>query len=122
MLTLQTLDVYKNSDQDIKVTVTQDGVAVNLTGCKLIFTVKNAPASQLDAAALLQKTSPSGGIVITSAAGGLATISIAASDTVSVSAPANYQWDLRIIEAGGKARESAAGTFRVLQNVTTATS
>ena len=114
------LNMFKSSYQEFGIAVTLEGAVVDLTGMKLIFTVKQDPATQSDAQALIQKTTTNGGIVVTDAANGVAVIKVLVADTISaVVGP--YFWDLRLI-ASGKMFEIAQGSFNIIQNVTRVTS
>lgn len=99
-------------------TVTQSSVALDLTGKRLVFTVKRG-LSDLDAVAVFQKSSAALGIVIDAGTAGTATLTINPADTAGL--PLNdYQrlfCELVLVD-GGNVYELDAGTLAVIGNVT----
>ncbi|HET7376887.1 MAG TPA: hypothetical protein VFK30_09275 [Anaerolineae bacterium] len=94
-------------------TITQsDGTTPqDLTGLELWFhTVINGIA--------IDKHSPSSGITIVDATGGLATLQIEPSDTAAIPASGIYSGDCELtLQAGSEAYELVRGTFSVSPNV-----
>lgn len=77
------LKLFQGDSASFEITVTEDTdpfPAYDLTGCKLYFTLKESN-DQLDADALIQKDSETGGISINDAANGKAIITILNTDT-----------------------------------------
>lgn len=97
-----------------------DGSAYDLTGATLWFTLKRDYAD-LDSAAELQHTIGSG-IVVTNAAGGLATHTIGAIETAGLAVGLLYRYDYKLKAADGTLKPIEAGTFSVKPYVTRATS
>lgn len=100
------------------VTVTdQDGAAMNLTGAKLFFTAKYS-RSDTDAEAIFQKSSPSNGIEITSAAGGLATVTITTMDTYNLTENIAAYYDLQVKDSSGRVFTATRGRLEILMDAT----
>jgi hypothetical protein len=98
-----------------------NGAPVSLTGKMLIFTVK-ARLSDADNAAIAQKKSPASGITITNAAGGLATVTLAPSDTRNLTDQwQSLVWDLQLVD-GSNVYTVANGALQVTPDVTVSTS
>ena len=95
--------------------VEYDGVTPqNLTGSTLYF---HAATSQ---GFYINKNSPSDGIVVTDATGGLATLTIDPADTTDLAENGNYAMPCELtLVNGGATYELNRGTLRVLPNVGT---
>jgi hypothetical protein len=89
-----------------------DGTAFDLTGCVVLFSVKQYPQ---DTAFALQKSSANGGVTITNAAGGLATVNLTAAETAAL-AEGVYQFDVQVIDASSKKHTLIKGTLVLLQH------
>ena len=94
------LVIDQGDDEIIDITVTDpDGDATELAGCKLWFYVKEH-ASDVDAAAIIAKSSPNDGITITSpTSAGKAEVAIADTDTAGLASNLlgrNLRWALQI--------------------------
>jgi hypothetical protein len=103
------------------VTVTKhDGTAANLTGCTGKFTLRatDATSETTDASAALQVTSGAG-IEWTTAASGLARITLSATQTKTLSVRA-YHFDLEITDSGGLRYTTAEGLILVRNEQTRA--
>jgi hypothetical protein len=103
----------------------EDGTTpYDLTGCLLIFTIKNASVltgtAQADPGVLQLKT-PASGIVLTNASGGIATMTMTATQTNGIS-PQTYVYDVRLKDASGKIKRLQQGTVEFLPAITTSTS
>lgn len=99
---------------------TLNGGAVNLTGCSLWFTVKNA-VTDTDAAAVFQLTSPASGITIASGPAGRFQITIAPAYTSGlpyVVIPLVY--DLQMKDVSGNVSTLISGALTVVPDVTRA--
>lgn len=95
------LSMTRGNTKRWRATVTQDGVALDLTGKALYFMAKLS-ISDLDAAAILNKSTvePPGGItVIAPAANGIAEILILPADTVALpNALTVLVWSLELVD------------------------
>lgn len=96
----------------------QSGVAVDLTGAKLYFTVKTAYADADPG--VLQLTSPSSGITIDSAAGGLATLTITSTQSGALTV-GTYKYDVQLKDSAGTIKTLVSGTLTVDAQVTITT-
>jgi len=94
------------------------GAVVNITGYELWFTGKLA-VSDLDAAAVFQKTTTAGSIVITNGPAGLARVDLAAADTSALTSSTLLYVDLQA-KASGKVVTLARGRLLVVADVTRA--
>lgn len=98
--------------------ITLNGSAVDLTGGKLYFTLKSGYAVADPGS--LQLTSPSSGITIDNAAGGLATMTITATQTAALT-PGAYVYDIQFKDSNGKVTTFARGIATVDYDVTVST-
>ena len=99
--------------KDCTATVTftdEDGVAVNITGYTVYFTVKRN-INDTDAEALISKTITSH----TTPISGITTLTLSQTDTDLV--PRNYVYDLQLKDTSNKESASDAGKFIVEQPV-----
>lgn len=90
-----------------------DGTATNLTGC----TLKMWIAANYSAAPVANLSTSSGGITITNAANGTATISLTAAQTSNLTA-GNYLYDLKLIAGDGITDRELQGGVYVSAQVT----
>jgi|GEM_PF-2523399 len=93
----------------------------NLTGCALWMTAKALP-TDLDAAIIFSRSTLNTGITITYATGGLASVSLAAADTSTLTtektgASALY-YDVQIKDASGTVRTKIKGRLTVFLDIT----
>lgn len=98
--------------------VDSSGVAVDITGGKFYCTLKNAVADADPG--VLQLTSPSSGITIDNAAGGLATLTITAAQTAAL-AIQTYEYDVQYKDSAGTITTLARGKMTVTSDVTITT-
>lgn len=93
-------------------TVTKsDGTPQDLTALTLWF---HASVGGI----LIDKSSPSNGISITNAAGGLATLTIEPDDTSAVPSAGIYSGDCELtLQSGSEAYELVSGTLTIVPNV-----
>jgi hypothetical protein len=91
--------ITKGQKKEYAITVYMDGGGSepqDLTGMHLVFTVRKNPGSPVH---LIRKTnSVGGGIVVSDAAGGVATLTIEPADTSLAEAGRTYVWDLWIAD------------------------
>lgn len=94
------LTVYRGTSKTFVLTVTDaDGKPVNLTGARVVFTVKGRIEEQVP---LLQKTSDNASqVLITGAAGGVAEIYLVPADTARMTARP-YVFDVFVQLSSGK--------------------
>ena len=71
------LNVYWGNTEVVDLTITADGVAVNLTGMSLVFTARD----DYNGTVLIQRDTTDGGIVITGALTGKARLTLTPTDT-----------------------------------------
>lgn len=102
---------------DVAVTRPAGGPAVDVTGATFYCTGKTSPLTQSDVQAQFQKTSGSG-IVIANAAGGLVTVTIAPSDTSSLTAQTRLYVDVQMNEADGTVTTVSAGQLEMFVGAT----
>lgn len=93
------------------VTITQAGVAVDITGYTIVMTVdpSEEPADAL--ANLFTNTA-----VITDGPNGVATFTLSAGDADQT--PGDYFHDMQLTDGGGNIRTFARGTYQVIQDIT----
>jgi len=109
--------IFRGDTVSLDVTVTASGSAYNLTGCSMWFTAKQR-YSDLDAAAVFQKSTGSG-ITITSPTFGQATVVISPSDTSGLSNVKQLLlYDLQVKDASGNIYTVASGNLVVYPEVT----
>ena len=100
--------------------VTQSGAAYNLTGASIRMTAK-WNYTDADNAAVFSRTIGSG-ITVTNAAGGLATVSIAPSNTSSLPATTtNLYYDIQVTDSGANIYTVAYGVLTVNPDVSITT-
>lgn len=100
-------------------TVTQAGAAYNLTGCSIRFTAKWS-YSDADGSAVFSRTVGSG-ITVTNAAGGIATVALAPSNTSSLPASrTDLVYDIQVTN-GSNPFTVVQGTLSVYPDVSVTT-
>ena len=116
------LQITRGDTSALNVTCYQsDGVtALNITGYTLWWTAKNS-ASDADPG-VIQKTTTGGGITITNAAGGIATVNLVPADTSGLSTGVALLWDLQAKDGSGNITTLAAGMVAVTADITRAIS
>lgn len=97
---------------------TRAAVPVNITGASIWFTVKYR---YTDADPGLVQLTIGSGIVVTNAAGGLATVSIPNTTTALLPAPLALVYDVKVLESSGVYSTPIFGTLTVNPAVTNAT-
>ena len=98
----------------------RDGSPLDISTGTLFFTAKST-ARYTDAEAVFQKTTGDG-IAITNGPLGLATVTLAASDTADAYAPQWYKWDLQFVSSGGIPTTLLAGDLLLRPDITRSTS
>lgn len=111
--------IYRGDSSILDVAATDyAGSPLDISGGTLLFTIKSN-ARQLDDDAIVRKSSePGGGIDITDAAGGIATINLLPIDTSEVYAPADYVWDLQYVSSGAYIYTLTDGVVSIRPDVT----
>lgn len=100
--------------------VTSAGAPFNLTGCSIRVTAKWDYAN-LDAAAVFTRTIGSG-VTVTNAAGGLATVVIAPSNTSTLPAnPVNLYYDIQVTDGSSNVYTVNSGILTVSPDVSITT-
>lgn len=111
--------IYRGDTIVLNIAVTAGGVVYSLVGCNMWFTAKWA-FKDLDVAAVFQKTIGSG-IVLTSPANGLATITILPADTAILpNSKVLLLYDCQVKDASGKIYTVSYGNLIFLPDVTLA--
>jgi hypothetical protein len=112
------LRMKRGDDASFSVAAYQaDGVtALDLTGATIRFTAKDRPTDD-DVDAVIAISTPSA-ITIDDAPGGLATITIPASDTDAFTGPRTLVWDLQVTTSTGSVVTVDGGKLYVLLDVT----
>lgn len=117
MATVNFDPIARGDSDDLDGTVTTAaGVAVNITGFSIWFTLKWSKGDA-DVDAVLQKTTADG-ITITSGADGEFTVTIDAGDLDAVDKDASLYYDIQIKDGTGKVYTRQEGLYRVTRDVT----
>lgn len=103
----------------IEGTVSQGGVPVNLTGYSIWFTAKKAITDADNATGAIQKT-VGAGVEIVDAPNGQIRITLAPSDTATITQTTTYQCDVQL-KAAGVTSTPDKGTMTVEIDITQAT-
>lgn len=113
------LEITRGDTTTLNVSCFQtDGVTpLNITGYTLWFTAKYVVADADPG--VFQKTTTAGGITITNAAGGIATVSLVPTDTSSL-AGVVLLWDLQGKDPSGNITTLASGTLTITADITRA--
>jgi hypothetical protein len=101
---MSTLEVKQGDTLRQSLAVTLDGAAVDLTGATLTFTVWNVTS----AASALTST-----LTITSAAGGLARLSLTPANTASLAVATLYEYEVEQLDATGDVWTPVSGRLIV---------
>jgi hypothetical protein len=106
----------------LRLTITRNGAAVDLTGATLWFTAKE-DWDDLDADAVFQKKTGGLGIAVTDALAGEATVTIPGSDTASLDNEVQtLECDVQLLEVDGTLTTVARGQLVLQPQITRATS
>jgi hypothetical protein len=112
--------MYRGDTVKLNLAVTSNDVVFDLTDCNLWMTAKYLYADA-DAAAIFQKTTGGGGILVTSALSGRAQITIDPEDTDDLpNSKTAILYDVQLEDADGLIFTIAYGTITVLPDVTRA--
>jgi hypothetical protein len=103
------LTLRERNDEQVYLAVTKDGAAYDLTGATIELILKSAVSDADSTGTTLSTTT--GDIVITNAAGGLATANV--SSTVTTTPVKNWTFRLDVIVAG-KRKTAGYGTYTVI--------
>lgn len=95
------------------------GTAMNLTGATVRFTAKNN-LSDADGSAVITKISPSSGIVVTDAAGGLARLTLLPADTSSITQERVLYYDVQVTDGSSVVTTVLEGTLAIRLDVSVA--
>jgi hypothetical protein len=112
------LTVVLGETANMDFAVQTGGVAQNITGWEIWFTAKRR-VSDLDAAAVIQHSTASGGVAITNAAGGLGTVTLLPADTNTLPEQSLKLFaDLQGKDGGGNIWTLAKGTLAITPRAT----
>ena len=107
---MTTIEVLRGDSKNIRIAITENSVAKNLTGVSVVFTVKsNSDLDQTDASALIQKTYNTGTAL------GIANIVLTKDDTELDEG--EYVYNVRLINSG-EVLSSKNGLFNILVGAT----
>lgn len=112
------LDITRGDGKVFNLAITQNGAAFNPTGRSIWFTVKIKAA---DTVFVFQKSSTDspGGITITNAAAGEATMEITPQDTEGLPFHDTIlAFDLKLVDSTGKPHTLTSGELTVVANIT----
>lgn len=109
--------VHAGDDYDFFFTVQQDGVAVDLAGAKIWFTIKKK-SSDLDPGLLQYSTDDIDEVEITDGVNGQFTLHLQAADTASLEGV--WEYDIKSKLASGLIKRLARGKIEFLANLTRA--
>lgn len=104
--------IKRGTDKSFKITVKKNGVATDITGWTIYFSVKKQ-VNDTDANAIIRK-------VISShqdAANGITNITIDAEDTREKEV-GYFSFDIRVVDDTGRKQSSDTGTFEIIQEIT----
>lgn len=108
---MSTIELTRGDDRDLYLVA-----GVNLSGALGVWFLAKYRSTDLDADAVFAKTIGAG-ITITSAAAGLATVSIVAADWAKYAGSAPLVWGIQVQNSAGKVSEPLKGTITVKQDV-----
>lgn len=108
-------DVFRNDYKKFTLTVTDNGLPFDLTGCTVSFTVKASP-TMLDTSAIIQKNVVSH----INAVGGITNIELSSSDTASLIPSKSYYYDCQVSTGDYKKFTVAKGFLNIKQDITLA--
>lgn len=92
------------------------GTALNLTGKVVRYTLSEGDESEFSRTSALVKDSATiGGITITDAVGGLASVALLGADTVDLAG--SYRIEIRVIDGDGEGVVVGTGTMTILKTV-----
>lgn len=121
MATRKNLEIYRGDTVTLTCTAKSNGTAINLTSGTARMTVKYSPYDA-DADAVFSVYSPSNGIVLTTPASGIFTVTLAPALTTSLPAHRlDLFYDLRFTTSSGAVYTLAAGQFTILPNISITT-
>ena len=103
------------------ITITRSDVPVDITTALLWMTAKYK-LEDPDGAAVFQKVSPSGGIVLSDPTNGIAKATLEPGDTTGIAVPSPLFYDVQMKEADGTITTVANGRLRVALDSTIASS
>jgi len=119
------LDLVRGDADDLSVAAVFQGVPVDLSSVSLMWWTVKYRHGDPDSAAVMMKTRLTGGIIVTDAVNGLATVHIEGSDWAGYTGIGQLVWDLQIVSPASplpKPITLAQGPLVVLQDVTRASS
>lgn len=94
MTTLAGLTIRQGDDVSRQITITEDGAAVNLTGCTLTFHLR-APGAVVDA------ITPAPTLALTTPLSGIATLTLTDTQTAALTGAAVYAYEIELVDGTG---------------------
>jgi hypothetical protein len=109
----QNFEMFCGDTREIVVTVRDaSGSAIDLTGATVLWTLSRSDRCDAE----VSKSSPSEGIVLTSAASGQFTITLDADDTEDLD-PGDYYHEAEVTDSSGRVSTVLTGRARLLASV-----
>ena len=112
--------MFRGDTKLITLTITKNGAALNITGFHVWFTGKLA-ISDTDVQAIFQRSTINGGVTLTNAASGIATVVIRPIDTDSLATETILFCDAQMRDSSGNITTLATGKITVLPEITRST-
>lgn len=120
-MTSTNLTMIRGDTVPINLTITNAQGAVDLTGCELWFSAKKSVADP-DPPIIAKSSGVLGGIQVTDAAGGLATVTLDPADTSAFTADTQLlTYDVQLKDGAGNITTVASGYLTITADVTLAT-
>lgn len=119
MATVSEVNICRvRGDTDSFTVTVQDanGAAIDITGFSFLFTVDPSDEPVNSANNLFQLSSPAGGIVLTTPASGLITLTLSGAQADQT--PGVYFYDLQMTDTGGAIKTILKGQYEVVQDIT----
>lgn len=104
--------VKRDNDRGLKITISKDGAAKNITGWTIFFSVKKRKNDTDDQAIIFKEVTSH-----TNPTAGETYITIDAADTKTEKVGI-YPFDIKAVDDQGKKQSSETGTFEIVQEVT----
>ena len=106
------MNVYRSRTFIADIAVTLSGVAYDLTGAALYFTVKESPLASDSMAKIATDSGENGGISINEpATEGTCVLTLEASAMQRLAANKTYYWEITVVDEGCETFTAATGTW-----------
>lgn len=113
------VEIIRGDDErlDLAFKLAPAGTPANITGHQGIWFTAKRSSLDLDAAALFQKSTAAGSIVVDDPVNGLAHVNISSADTDGIE-PTSLHYDCQLKDSTGKIRTAALGQLKIVGDVT----